>query len=211
MYKTDELMHLFTDHFRKDSESNIYKLMQIFSEELQLLETTNNLILDWRDIDFAQGHTLDLIGSNINQPRGMAIDEVYRVLLKSKIARNLSDGSIDSIINVIALALSADKKEIQITEGWTKENGVKPYIEMSKIPLGKLLETGMDPLNFVALIQKTIAAGVRVNRVELDGTFELGTTAVEYDEKKGLANMELTIGGYLGAIYVAKDVQKLPI
>lgn len=117
MYSVKDIIKLFTDHFYKDEDGNLYKLIDICADELGRVKSTNDLIESWRDIDKAKGKTLDLIGENINQNRGAATDEVYRILLKSKIARNLSDGTIDTIIRVIAVALNADLEEIKIREG----------------------------------------------------------------------------------------------
>lgn len=211
MYSVKEIVSLFTDHFRKDDGSNIYKIASLFSDELQLTKETNDLILEWRDIDKAQGKALDLIGRNINQFRGVATDEVYRILLKSKIARNLSDGTIDTIIEVIATALSADKSEIKIKEGWEVGKYDRPSIEMMQLPLVRLLESGIDPINFVRIIQKTVSAGVKVETVELEGTFELGTVALQQDTDEGLSDIDMTTGGTLGAMYSTDDIVQLPI
>lgn len=211
MYSAKDIMSLFTDHFRKDKDSNLYKLISLFSDELQLIKETNTLMVEWRDIDKAKGKTLDLIGSNLNQARGVANDEVYRILLKSKIARNLSDGTVDTIINVIATALSAETKEIKIKESWEVSETDKPGLELMQLPLTRLLASGIDPTNFVAIIQKTVASGVEVKNIELEGTFELGTVALTYDEHKGLGDLNGTLGGQLGAMYSLDDIKALPI
>lgn len=212
MYSTKEIISLFTDFFRKDKKSNLYKLISLFADELALIKETNQLIMEWREIDKAQGKTLDLIGENINQSRGVATDEVYRILLKSRIARNLSDGTINTIINVIAIALSTDKKNIKIVEGWTDEVNPEPAsIKLMEMPLEAINKSGIDPTNFVKIIQKTVAGGVKVQSVELTGTFEFGDTSMEIDNNKGFSNIEGTIGGYLGAAFSPSNNQDLPI
>lgn len=212
MYNVKDVVKYFVDRFNKSSDSYLYKLISLFTEELELLDGTNNLMLEWRDIDKAQGPALDLIGENINQKRGVATDEVYRVLLKSKIARNLSDGTINTIINVIATALSTDKKNINIVEGWTDEtNPEQASIKLMEMPLEAINKAGLDPANFVRIIQKTVAGGVKVQSVELTGTFEFGDTSMATDNDKGFADIEGTVGGYLGAAFSPSSDQDLPI
>lgn len=212
MYSTKEIISLFTDFFRKDEDSNLYKLISLFSDELALLKETNQLILEWRDIDKAQGKALDLIGENINQSRGVATDEVYRILLKSKIARNLSDGTVNTIINVIAIALSTDKKNIKIVEGWADENNPEPAsIKLMEMPLEAINKAGLDPANFVRIIQKTVAGGVKVQAIELSGTFEFGDTSMTIDNNKGFSDINGATGGYFGATFSPSTNQDLPI
>lgn len=212
MYSTKEIISLFTDYFRKNEDSNLYKLVSLFSSELERIKETNNLIVEWRAIDKAQGKALDLIGENINQSRGVATDEVYRVLLKSKIARNLSDGTINTIINVIAIALSTDKNSIKIVEGWTDELNPEPAsIKLMEMPLEAINRAGIDPANFVRIIQKTVAGGVKVQSIELNGTFEFGDTSLAIDNSKGFADIDGTTGGYLGAAFNPSTEQDLPI
>lgn len=213
MYSVKEIVSYFSDHFERGKRKGgtIYNLVSLFADELALIKETNTLMLEWRDIDRARGQTLDLIGSNINQPRGKATDEVYRILLKSKIARNLSDGTVDTIIQVVATALNADLEEIKIKEAWETNPDALPAIELMELPLSRLLETGMDPLNFVRIVQKTVASGVKVEQVALEGTFELGTTALEQSADKGLSDITMTTGGTLGAIYSTDVIDELPI
>ncbi|MFG3612367.1 hypothetical protein [Rummeliibacillus stabekisii] len=212
MYSTKEIISLFTDYFKKNEDSNLYKLISMFSGELGRIKETNNLIVEWRAIDKAQGKALELIGENINQSRGVATDEVYRVLLKSKIARNLSDGTINTIINVIAIALSTDKKSIKIVEGWTDELNPEPAsIKLMEMPLEAINRAGIDPANFVRIIQKTVAGGVKVQSIELNGTFEFGDTSLAIDNSKGFADIDGTTGGYLGAAFNPSKEQDLPI
>lgn len=215
MFSAKEIVNRFVDHFKKDNTSNIAKLMHIFSDQLLQLQETTERVGDWRDIDQAQGKTLDDIGSNINQPRGKATDEVYRILLKSKIARNLSDGSINTIINVIAVALSVPPAQIRIVEKWHDELEPEPAtLKVIEMPLQRINESGLDPVNFVRIVQKTVAAGVKVQAIELTGTFEFGDAFVSsnFDANKGFGDInDENIGGYFGAVYTQVNDYELPI
>lgn len=161
MYSVKQLVSLFTDHFRKDEESNTYKLMQLFSDELQLLEETNNRIIEWRSIDKAEGKALDLIGQNVVQSRGTATDEVYRIMLKTKIARNLADGTLNGLITAIAYVLQVDKKEIKVTEMWDLLNQ-PACIAVEAIPLDKINDAGLTANEFEDILRSLVSAGVKL-------------------------------------------------
>lgn len=213
MFSTKTIMSRFADYFSKHPNSNLSKLISIFSDELVILQNTNQIIMSWRDIDNAKGKSLDLIGENVNQSRGVATDEVYRILLKSKIARNLSDGAINTIIQVISIALSTDPSTIKIVEKWNDVDDPEPAaIKLIEMPLNKINEAGLDPLNFIRIVQRTVAAGVKVGVIELSGTFEFGDENNAIDNLKGFGDInEDSIGGYLGAVYTPSTDQELPI
>lgn len=213
MFEHKTILSRFVDHLKKDSTSNIAKLMGIFSEQMLALQQTIDRAGDWRDIDSAEGKVLDDIGTNVNQPRGKATDEVYRILLKSKIARNLSDGSINTLIRVLSTALSVSPTELRIVEKWHDEIEPEPAaLKLIELPLKKLNEAGMDPVNFVRIVQKTVAAGVKVQALELSGTFEFGGITSPIDNQKGFGDVnDASIGGYLGAVYTPAYDNELPI
>lgn len=213
MYTVGYIIKHFTDALfeGKQTSGTLYKVMSVLADEFSLIEQTLATIIAYRDIDKARGMTLDLIGQNINQKRGKATDEVYRILLKSKIARNLSDGTVNTIIDVISLSLSTKPSDVKILESWEVNPNAKPSIELMKLPITKLLESGIDQENFVAIIQKTVAGGVEVKQVELEGTFELGDDYTD-DLVRGMTNtMEDDYGGILGEIYGSSKNEKLPI
>lgn len=213
MFDVKNIVSRFSDYFNKRPDSNITKLMKIFSDELQQLNTTINRVGEWRDIDEAKGVVLDDIGTNIKQPRGVATDDVYRILLKSKIARNLSDGSINTIIRVLAIALSCDYNQIKIKEKWDDEHEPEEAaIKVIELPLERLNATGLDPINFARLVQKTVIGGVKVDVIELTGTFEFGDETNAIDYESGFGDIfDDSIGGYLGAAWTPSSDKELPI
>lgn len=212
MYKAASILKRFSDVFNKNENSNLGKIIQIFSQQLQEIEQTNIRIKEWRNVDSAEGVGLELIGENIKQSRGVATDEVYRVLLKSKIARNLSTGDINTIIRVLSLALDADPSTIRIQEKWGDLLEPEPAaIKMIEVPLAKINESGIAPEQFVRIVQRTAAAGVKVASIEMTGTFQFGGLPMETDPDAGFANIEGTTGGYLGAAFTPSNNQDLPI
>ncbi|ULO08943.1 hypothetical protein H1230_09305 [Paenibacillus sp. 19GGS1-52] len=213
MFSVKDMLKRFADIYNKSPDSNIGKLIGILHGELATLDDTFTRIREWRSIDGAQGTTLDRIGTNVVQSRGASTDEVYRVLLKSKIARNLSKTDINTIIRVLAIALDCDYSDIRIQEKFNDPLEPEPAaINLIRVPTRRLNEVGMSPLQFARIIQKTVAAGVRVAQIELSGTFALSS---QYDvletSSLGLADPDMTTGGELGEVYVPGDDYPLPI
>lgn len=135
------------------------------------------------------------------------------MLLRSKVARNFSDGTINTIIRVISIAVNADPKEVRIHELYNDANNPEPAaIGLIQIPLRKLNEVGMSPKQFVQVVQKTVAAGVRVASVELSGTFSFSSQpiAIESDSSAGFADSSESVGGYFGAAFSGTD-ETLPM
>lgn len=161
MYDVKSVVRLFTDHFRKDPESNTYKLMQLFSDELELLKETNNRIMDWRDIDKAEGMTLDLIGKNVLQPRGRLNDAAYRIALKSKIARNLANGTLNGFIQAVAYILQVDTSKVIVREMW-READDAATLALETLPLDVIGKGNLTTSDFIAFLQSLVAAGVRI-------------------------------------------------
>lgn len=198
------LVEKLTDNYNKDPDSNISKLLGIVEAEHDELLETLQVVEAWQDLDKALGRALDRIGFDVQQFRGMATDEVYRVLIKSRIARNNSDGSINTIIRVLSMALDIDPSEIGIAETYNDPYDPEPAaLSVIRAPLGSLLKTGMSGPQLGAMIAKTAAGGVGVKSVELYGTFQFSSIAnvLETDPEKGFANLEMTTGGTLGMAY----------
>lgn len=209
-----ELLSRLTDVYRKDTQSNIGKLMAIFAHELERLQATQQRVKAWRDIDLAEGTTLDRIGANVVQSRGVATDEIYRILIKSKIARNLSQGDINTIIRVLSTALNVRPSEIKIAEKYNDPNDPEPAaISIIQLPLARINAVGMSAYQFARIVQRTVAAGVRVGIIELTGTFAFSSlpNEIEVDDKAGFSDDNGSIGGYLGAMYDPADDVDLPI
>lgn len=214
MITTQDILRRLTDVYKKDPNSNIGKLICILAGQLTALEDTQSRIRTWRDIDQAKGTTLSRIGENVVQPRGVATDEVYRILIKSKIARNLSKGDINTIISVLATALNVPYSDIKIEELYSDPTSAEPAaIKVIQLPIDRLNEIGMDPVQFARIVQRTVAAGVRVGVIELTGTFSFSSQLAvsETDANAGLSDDAQTTGGFFGAVYSPGQEQDLPI
>src|SRR5690606_6031019 len=85
------------DTYNKEQESRITRLFRVIGQQVTELQRTLRTTERQRDIDQARGATLDAIGRNVSQGRGGLSDAAYRVMIKAKIARNLSPGDVDGI------------------------------------------------------------------------------------------------------------------
>jgi len=198
------LAEMLTDNYNRAPNSNISKLLAMVEAEHDEILETLQVVESWQDLDRAMGRALDRIGFDVQQFRGLATDEVYRILIKSRIARNSSDGTINTIIRVLSTALGIDPSEIGIAETYNDPVDPEPAaLSVIKAPLGGLLRTGLTGQQLGMMIAKTAAAGVGVKSVELYGTFQLSSIAdaLETDPEKGFANLEMTTGGTLGMAY----------
>ncbi|MBP2002561.1 hypothetical protein J2Z69_003647 [Paenibacillus shirakamiensis] len=213
MYSAKDMLSRLADVFTKEPNSNLGRLIRIVHEQLEQVEVGLDTVRQWRSIHTAQGVTLDNIGQNVAQPRGAATDEIYRVLIQSKIARNLSKTDINTIIQVLALALNCDMQDIRIDEKYSDSAAPEPAaISLIRVPIKRLNEVGMSPMQFGQIIQRTVAAGVRVAMVELAGTFQLSSQDSGLEAGvTGLSDIAMNKGGSLGEVYVPGYDYGLPL
>lgn len=228
LFTLDTILYRLTDRYKKNKNSNIGKMIQIFSGELEQLQETNIRIEEWREIDNAEGVALDMIGEDLQQPRGATSDEMYRVLLKAKIAGYQSNGDINSLIRVISIALNVKPGAVKIYELWddtpefysvapyqfnlVEKNEPKPAaIKINSFPIERLNESALSPHHFFELIRNSMAGGVGLEELVLDGTFEFGDVDMVEDETKGFSDIEGEIGGFLGIAFSDENGIDLPI
>jgi hypothetical protein len=205
------LLRKLTDVFTKKPDSNIGKLFLIISEQFTSLNESATNIENWRDIDQAEGFTLDLMGAARGQQRGRATDELMRVLIKARIARNNSDGTIDSMINSLALSLNTSPSSFRIKALWNEGQPVALMID--SLPLDALNKVGMTAAEFGSIAQSVTVSGMKVTSIDLTGTFAFSSVdgVVETSIEFGFAPLDQSTGGTLGASYDPNEVSTLPI
>lgn len=181
------------DAYKKTPTSNNAKLLDMEKFITDLLREEVKAVCDSLDIELATGATLDLYGEMLGQDRGAATDEQYRALIKSRIIRNLSGADHNSIVNAICITFGCNPSDILLTE--TDE---KCEVTLEGIPFDAINRINIDANTAVQIIKTLMPAGVSFKSLSFHGTFEFGSTDMEYDENKGFANLEQTIGGTLG-------------
>lgn len=116
MYK--RVFDRLPDNYSRRDQVNNEGLHRIVYSEMEELFEVFNAIKFFRNLDNAYGKTLDYIGTNVQQLRDInQDDEQYRLMIKTKIIANLSQGDIETI-NTVATALIGDNL-IKIKETWS--------------------------------------------------------------------------------------------
>lgn len=166
-----QLIERLPDTYNKSPGGRLFRLFRIIGAELAEVRAALTRTEKYRDIDQATGRTLDYIGSNVQQPRGQLADETYRALIKTKIARNLSRGDVDSVKRIIASMLSIDPSGVELQMGWRDDPPEPAAVTLLSAPLDAIARFGLGPEEFAVIAQRIVAAGVRVGTL-LQGTFE---------------------------------------
>ncbi len=197
----------FTSNYDKRPESNVSKVISIISDELTELKDLYNKIEEYNDVDKAEGVALDTIGANIGQYRGEVRDEVYRALIKTKILRNRSDGTLNDMVKVLAIALDIDPAEIIMRED---EQSALPNINVLTVPIDALNRTGLTASQLGQLVNSMVVAGVKLEGIVYGGTFEY-MDELENDVSLGYSDVNMNNGGALGDVYAPSDEDRFPI
>lgn len=200
------MVSMLPDAYVKDNKSNNYKLFEVFASEFEKLYQTQLKVRQFRSVDEANGQTLDLIGANYNVSRGNMNDELYRPMIKAAIARTWCDGTFNSVLELLALTLNTDVKNIALTEDY-ETGGSSGMITIASTPKDALNAVGMTVQEYGQIVQSILPVGVGVNLVAFEGTFSYATNNYESGEytpelnaNEGFADDEQTTGGTLSGV-----------
>lgn len=208
----ENLLSRLTSRYNRNPDSKIGKLLKMVADELEEILVTTNTVELYRDVDHAEGVTLDRTGNNVQQPRGVATDPVYRILIKSKIARNMSEGDINTIIEVLAITLDTEFEDIFVREEYDSLDDPEPAAIFVSVPTVLLNQAGFSINQFGRLVNTIVAGGVRA-MVLFQGTFSFSSQAAvsETDPAAGFADTGQTTGGFFGGVYDPANDENLPI
>ena len=205
-FNRENLVKNLPDVYRKTADSNNAKILQIEKRAMDKLREAIQAIDDSLDLDKATGATLDMYGDMVGQPRGKAIDSQYRLLIKTRIIRNLANGDYNGIVNLLSLIFGCSPTEIVLTE-----LSEPCKVRMEALPIERLNAMVINVNMAVQIIKELLPVGVILESAEFSGTFEFsGSTELVYDAGAGFGSIDQTIGGYLGYIFNA-DMPELPI
>ncbi|WP_289142933.1 DUF2612 domain-containing protein [uncultured Brevibacillus sp.] len=115
VFLADTLKRL-TSRYLKTPYSNIGKIFNIVSIQIEEARRTLDKIEQCRDVDQAVGASLDRIGRNVGQARGNSPDIDYRKLIKTKIIANRSRGDIETINEVLDVLMG--EAYLGVQEAW---------------------------------------------------------------------------------------------
>lgn len=191
-----KILAMMSDYWAKRPGSNISKVFQILGTEIDEMRGVADKVEEWRDVDKAEGTSLELLAANIDQKRGIATDEILRLLVKSKAARGNSAGTIDDIIHTVAVSLDADPSLINLVEMYNDPDYLEPAaLRLAELPLAKLSATGISATQFARIVKRSAAPGVRVAEIELSGTFSFSSDQDHIVKGRSVTNLKSKVSG----------------
>lgn len=207
------------DVYRKSEGSNNWKLLSLEGNLILQFQGDIEAAIESLDIHKAKGKTLDLYGEMIGQYRNGTSDEQYRYLILGKLSSYFCTGNYNDIVEQLAIVFDCDSSLFSFIE--TDDCAVS----LESFPMETILRAGMTSEQMVEIIKSLLPSGVKLELVELSGTFTFGgvdsamfvdsngsivadssgrifmtASAIEYDENTGFADEAQNIGGYLGAV-----------
>ena len=208
----DVMIGQLPDSYEKHKKSNNYYLFQCVTPEFDLIKATCEDLRKSLDLEYAYGGTLDKIARNVNQVRGTTTDVVLRTLMKAKIAADMSEGTIKTLLDVIGFIIGDEEGKSQILELYSVSGeGQEPAAFQIVVPIEGIIDAGITVNQFVQLMVHIKAAGVRIY-ADLQGTFEFGEIT-EYgpEYETGFADIGQMVGGSIGILYDPESDEPLPI
>jgi len=196
-YNAENHAQNLPDAYKKTNDSNNYKILAIEQYAVNDFRKTLQQLEDCTDLDKATGKTLDYYGDTVGQPRGLATDEQYILMIKAKIMRNLSNGSYQSIVNSLCMTFNCKPSQVSIIEA-----DEPCVVQTVALPLDIVETAGLTVSQTTEIIKKMLPVGIKLETSLLEGTFEFGENENETDENAGFAISEdnQTIGGYFGTM-----------
>lgn len=197
----DKMLQMIPDAFAKSKESNLGKIFILLNDELGKLNGTAKKVEAWRDIDSAEGKTLELIGNDYEQHRGQDGDSLYRFMIKSKIEQSQSNGTFNELINVICRTINCLPEDVDIVSGRLFDNaggyvGEPLAIEVKSVPMSFFRNTDIKVSSFVESLQSSVATGVRIVSIAIEAvtTLEINHKRTVYKFRYDLAGDGLRAG-----------------
>lgn len=183
------------DAYRKDTNSNNYKLLHINELAADELSVDIADVLDSLDIKRAFGQTLDLYGAMFKEQRKGRNDADYRAAVETAIAKTLCGGDCNSVELLLAQIFGCPVGDVMITD-----HDTPLMVKVQRLPVKEMREAGLTWNSALHLIDTLLPIGVFAHWDNVTGTFEFGSTTDEYDESAGFGNVAQTVGGYLGLL-----------
>lgn len=154
------------DAYAKNTESNLYKLLQL----VNLLQNDARIDLKCidksRDIYNSSGKTLDKYGEMVGEPRNGVTDEQYRTKILSRIARLITGSDYYSVKSAIAMIFGVDSSDISLSEG-------DMSVTVNGLTIEMLENSGYKSREIEKMISGLIPAGVELVSTKYAGTMKL--------------------------------------
>ncbi|WP_290597027.1 MULTISPECIES: hypothetical protein [unclassified Archaeoglobus] len=117
MASAKEMLSRISSAYRKDEDSNNYKILSTIAEELSEIEQVIEEIKVARFVEVARGRSLDYIAKlfNLTRKSGESDDEL-RGRLQVELQKYLSCGTLKDILDVVVYFTGLDSKDIKVVE-----------------------------------------------------------------------------------------------
>lgn len=169
----DPSVENLTPAFDRSTNSNNWKLVQLLLQPQLGQQADMVQLSEMHDIDLATGKYLDHLGQLVGEYRGQMDDDFYRRMVKSRIARQHSNGTINELYGIIAVTLGADPSEFKVQPMWNV-TGEARAVQVLNIP-NKYVDSLQKREMVLDRVNDSVAADVHVIGV---GFQVEGSTAV---------------------------------
>jgi len=126
---------------------NLQKIIEVAMEQVQELENVFADMYFLTMLEQAEGNQLDMLGAIAGEPRNGTSDDIYRILVKSRIIANRSSGCADTLLDLVKV--QSDGAMVDCYE----LPGIIYIYVTNTIPI---------PDIFLATVKRVAAAGVNV-------------------------------------------------
>jgi len=175
------LVKLLSTAFRKDGDSNNYKLMKVSAEGFDELERLLENVRIMHSAEFAHGKSLDYIASLFNVNRFQnETDEHFRARIKLTFSKISDTATINDLKEIIAAALQTTTDRIKIRDRYELEPA---HFEVW-VWLQDLINAGLTLEELKVLLKAIKPAGVRLSAFQ-QGTFTYRSVNETSDPTKG--------------------------
>jgi hypothetical protein len=197
----DRLIKLLSTAFRRDPESNNYKLLKIITEGFDELEQVLEDVKNAHYVNFAQGKSLDYIASLFNVRRfPNETDEHFRARIKLAFSKISDMATINDTKEIIAATLQTETSRVKVKDRYDLEPA---HFEVW-VWLQDLNNAGLTLEEFKALLKAIKPAGVGLSAFQ-QGTFtyrSIGETSDPTKAYNDLANSNPNAGTYAGHLKI---------
>lgn len=164
---TSQLVAEASSYWRKDTDSNLYQLMDVYNGHMGMVSMGCQTVANMRSMGNAQGEVLDQFGQDRNTYRTSNDDELYRFTIYIKYLLANATGTVPSIGTIASQAFNRPHG-ITIYRSGTRHIVVKlPLDDVNDIKTEKLI---------AANIKQLVALGIWLDSI----SFVSATSSQEY-------------------------------
>lgn len=137
---TDQLIAQLADHWNKRDDTVLYKLLDVYNQELEKASDEAQKVAKWRSIKEAKGTTLDLLGQDRKAYRISDDDDTYRFIIFVHILMSHAQGTIPSMVHIMSTALNAEPENFKVYKTGLRHVGMKiPWDYVKTLQMQKFI------------------------------------------------------------------------